>query len=116
MRGWRGGGGTGNTEPASLLSRVGGGGGGEVRVTVLALNETWMHVDLSFSYLRSAEAASFDKKSSTGTAQALKSKNRGGEKRRLSESPRSTADFVTNSERRHKRFILYSVINFYDLH
>jgi hypothetical protein len=29
-----------------------------------------MHVDLSFSYLRSAEAASFDKKSSTGTAQA----------------------------------------------
>jgi hypothetical protein len=35
-----GGGGTGNTEPASLLSRVGGGGGGEVRVTVLALNAT----------------------------------------------------------------------------
>jgi hypothetical protein len=28
-----------------------------------------MHVDLSFSYLRSAEAASFDKKSSIGTAQ-----------------------------------------------
>jgi hypothetical protein len=39
-----------------------------VRVTVLALNATLMHVDLSFSYLRSAEAASFDKKSSTGTA------------------------------------------------
>jgi hypothetical protein len=29
-----------------------------------------MHVDHSFSYLRSAEAASFDKKSSTGTAQS----------------------------------------------
>jgi hypothetical protein len=28
-----------------------------------------MHVDLSFSYLRSAATASFDKKSSTGTAQ-----------------------------------------------
>jgi hypothetical protein len=37
-----GGWGTGNTEPASLLSRVGGGGGreGEVRVTVLALHAT----------------------------------------------------------------------------
>ncbi len=68
---WVEGGGAGNTEPASLLSSVGGGGGGEVRVTVLALNATWMHVDLSFSYLCSAEAASFDKKSSTGTAQEL---------------------------------------------
>ncbi len=30
-----------------------------------------MHVDLSFSYLRFAEAASFDKKSSAGTAQCV---------------------------------------------
>jgi hypothetical protein len=30
-----------------------------------------MHVDISFSYLRSAATASFDKKSSTGTAQPM---------------------------------------------
>jgi hypothetical protein len=39
-----------------------GGGEGEARVTVLALHTTEMHVNFSFSYLRFAEAASFDKK------------------------------------------------------
>jgi hypothetical protein len=46
----------------SISFRSCGGGEGEARVTVLALHTTWMHVDLSFSYLRFAEAASFDKK------------------------------------------------------
>jgi hypothetical protein len=46
------------------LIACGGGGGGEreVRVTVLALHATCIHADLSFSYLRFAEAASFYKK------------------------------------------------------
>ena len=48
--------------PASYRVWGEGGGEGEARVTVLALHTTWMHVDLSFSYLRFAEAASFDKK------------------------------------------------------
>ena len=69
---WVEGGGGQETQPASLLSRVGGRGrGGEVRVTVLALHATWIHVDLSFSYLRFAEAASFDKKSSAGSAHSV---------------------------------------------
>ncbi len=54
--------------PASYRVWGGGGGEGGGESNRLALNATWMHVDLSFSYLRSAEAASFDKKSSTGTA------------------------------------------------
>ncbi len=37
-------------------------GEGEARATVLVLHTFEMHVDLSFSYLRFAEAASFDKK------------------------------------------------------
>jgi hypothetical protein len=37
-------------------------GEGEARATVLVLHTLEMHVDLSFSYLRFAEAASFDKK------------------------------------------------------
>jgi hypothetical protein len=48
--------------PASYCVWGRGGGEGEVRVTVLSLHATCMHVDLSFSYLRLAEAASFDKK------------------------------------------------------
>ncbi len=54
----RGGGQAGYTRPAFLL-RV---GEGEARATVLVLHTLEMHVDLSFSYLRFAEAASFDKK------------------------------------------------------
>ncbi len=50
------------TQSPPVSYRVWGGGGGEVRVPVLALHTTRMHVDLSFSYLRFAEAASFDKK------------------------------------------------------
>jgi hypothetical protein len=38
------------------------GGEGEARAPVLVLHTLEMHVDLSFSYLRFAEAASFDKK------------------------------------------------------
>jgi hypothetical protein len=38
------------------------GGEGEARATALVLHTFEMHVDLSFSYLRFAEAASFDKK------------------------------------------------------
>ena len=45
--------------PPALLSRV---GEGDARATVLVLHTLEMHVDLSFSYLRFAEAASFDKK------------------------------------------------------
>jgi hypothetical protein len=37
-------------------------GEGEARATVLVLHTLEMHVDISFSYLRFAEAASFDKK------------------------------------------------------
>jgi hypothetical protein len=37
-------------------------GEGEARATVLVLHTLEMHVNLSFSYLRFAEAASFDKK------------------------------------------------------
>ncbi len=37
-------------------------GEGEARATLLVLHTLEMHVDLSFSYLRFAEAASFDKK------------------------------------------------------
>ncbi len=67
---WVGGGKT-HRARQPLIACGGGEGEGKVRVTVLALNATWMHVDLSFAYLRSAEAASFDKKNSTGTAQYL---------------------------------------------
>ncbi len=38
------------------------GGEGEAPATVLVLRTFEMHVDLSFSYLRFAETASFDKK------------------------------------------------------
>jgi hypothetical protein len=53
------------SQPASLIASVrggcgrGGGGRGESKY-VLALNATCMHVDVSFSYLRSAATASFD--------------------------------------------------------
>ncbi len=40
-------------------------GEGEARATVLVLHTLEMHVDLSFSYLRFPEAASFDKKEAT---------------------------------------------------
>jgi hypothetical protein len=60
---WVEGGGGQETQSQPASYQVwGGGGGGEVRVTVLALNAARMHVDLSFSYLRSAATASFDKK------------------------------------------------------
>ncbi len=54
------GGQAGYTRPA-FLSRV---GEGEARATVLVLHTLEMHVDLSFSYLRFAEAVSFDIKKS----------------------------------------------------
>ncbi len=60
VRGWKGGGR--KHRARQPLIACGGGGGGEVRVTVLALHAALMHVDLSFSYLRSAATASFDKK------------------------------------------------------
>ena len=44
-------------------------GEGEALATVLVLHTLEMHVDLSFSYLRFAEAASFDKKSYAGAVQ-----------------------------------------------
>ena len=56
--GTKGGGQAEYSRPA-FLSRV---GEGEARATVLVLHTLEMHVDLSFSYLRFAEAASFDKK------------------------------------------------------
>jgi hypothetical protein len=64
----------------AFLSRV---GDGEARATVLDLHTLEMHVDLSFSYLRFAEAASFDKKKSYAgavqcTAPSYKSPNAGG--------------------------------------
>ena len=46
-------------------------GEGEARATVLVLHTLEMHVDLSFSYLRFAEAASFDKKSYAGAVHVL---------------------------------------------
>ena len=42
------------------------GGRGEARAPVLALHTIKRHVGFSFSYLRFAEAASFDKKSYVG--------------------------------------------------
>ncbi len=44
-------------------------GEGEARAIVLVLHTLEMHVDLSFSYLRFAEAASIDKKSYAGAVQ-----------------------------------------------
>ncbi len=55
----RGGGGR-RVHKARLL--IACGGEGEARATALVLHTLEMHVDLSFSYLRFAEAASFDKK------------------------------------------------------
>jgi hypothetical protein len=66
--GGEGGGEAGYTRPASLLSRVGGRGQGGGGASNRPCSTTEMHVDLSFSYLRFAEAASFDKKSSAGAA------------------------------------------------
>ena len=62
---WVEGGGAGNRASRPLLSRlleagVGGGRGRGESKYVLALNATRMHVDVSFSYLRSAATASFD--------------------------------------------------------
>ncbi len=54
------GGGAGRVHKARLL--IASGGEGEARATVLVPHTFEMHVDLSFSYLRFAEAASFDKK------------------------------------------------------
>ena len=54
-----GGGGQAGYKRPAFLSRV---GEGEARATVLVLHTLEMHVDLSSSYLRFAEAASFDKK------------------------------------------------------
>ncbi len=59
--GTRGGGEAGRVHKARLL--IACGGEGEARANVLVLHTFEMHVDLSFSYLRFAEAASFDKKS-----------------------------------------------------
>ncbi len=60
---WVRGGGAGNRASRPLLSRLldagVGGGRGESKY-VLALNAACMHVDVSFSYLRSAATASFD--------------------------------------------------------
>ncbi len=53
------GGGAGREHKARLLIAC---GGGEARATVLVPHTLEMHVDLSFSYLRFAEAVSFDKK------------------------------------------------------
>ncbi len=55
----REGGGASRTHKARLLIACGGGGGASNRPCP---TYTWMHADLSFSYLRFAEAASFDKK------------------------------------------------------
>ncbi len=49
------------------------GGEGEARAPALVLHTFEMHVDLSFSYLRFAEAVSFDiKKSYVGAVEMLK--------------------------------------------
>ncbi len=48
------------------------GGEGEARAPTLVLHTLEMHVDLSFSYLRFAEAVSFDiKKSYVGAIQVV---------------------------------------------